>query len=47
MTNALAIGLLIVIAAFFALDHYVLHLDAPLFLARKFYDLLQWVAFWR
>ena len=47
MTNALAIGLLIFIAALFALDHYVLHLDAPLFLARKIYDLLQWVAFWR
>ena len=47
MTNALAISLLIFIAAFFALDHYVLHLDAPIFLARKFYDLLQWVAFWR
>ena len=47
MTNALAIGLLIAIAAFFALDHFVLHLGAPLFLARRFYDLLQWVAFWR
>lgn len=47
MTNALAIGLLISIAAFFALDHFVLQLDAPLFLARKFYDLLQWIAFWR
>ena len=47
MTNALAIGLVIFIAAFFALDHFFLHLGAPLFLARQFYDLLQWVAFWR
>jgi hypothetical protein len=47
MTNALAIGLVIFIAAFFALDHFVLHLDAPLFLARKFYDMLEWLAFWR
>ena len=47
MTNAVAIGLIVAIAGFFALDHFVLHLDAPLFLAREFYDLLQWVAFWR
>ena len=47
MTNTVAIGLILAIAAFFALDHIVLHLGAPLFLARKFYDLLQWMAFWR
>lgn len=47
MTNTSAIGLVLFIAAFFALDHFVLDMDAPLFLARKFYDLLQWVAFWR
>ncbi|MCB5198279.1 hypothetical protein LGQ03_03405 [Loktanella sp. TSTF-M6] len=47
MTNAVAIGILIAIAAFFALDHYVLHWEAPLFLARKFVELLQWLAFWR
>jgi len=47
MTNALAIGLLLFIAAFFGLDHFVLQWDAPIFLARRFYDLLQWVAFWR
>ena len=47
MTNALAIGLLVFIAAFFALDHFVLHWDAPLFLARKFLALLTWLSFWR
>jgi|GEM_PF-1985646 hypothetical protein len=38
---------LIFIAAFFALDNFVLRLDAPLFLARKFYDLLGWIPVWR
>lgn len=47
MTNALAIGIVFVIAAFFVLDHYLLHLDAPLFLARKGMDLIEWLAFWR
>lgn len=47
MTNALAIGLVTFIAAFFALDFFVLDLDAPLFLARKFYDMLEWLAVWR
>ncbi|KQI68621.1 glyceraldehyde-3-phosphate dehydrogenase [Loktanella sp. 3ANDIMAR09] len=47
MTNAVAVGILIAIAAFFALDHFVLQWDAPLFVARKFVELLQWLAFWR
>ncbi len=47
MTNALALWLIALIVAFFALDYLVLQWDTPLFLARKFYDLLQWVAFWR
>ncbi|MBS1301633.1 hypothetical protein [Loktanella sp. SALINAS62] len=47
MSNAVAIGLLVFIAAFFALDHFVLQLDAPIFMARKFADLLHWLAFWR
>lgn len=47
MTNALALWFVALIAAFFALDHFVLQLDAPLFLAQKFLDLLRWVAFWR
>lgn len=47
MSNPIALGLILCIAALLALDHYVLHLGAPLFLARKFADLLEWVAFWR
>ena len=47
MTNGIAIGLVIAVAAFFALDHFVLQWGAPLFLARQFADLLHWVAFWR
>ncbi|SEM47623.1 hypothetical protein SAMN04488003_101244 [Loktanella fryxellensis] len=47
MSNTVALGLILCIAAFLALDHYVLQLGAPLFLARKFTDLLEWVAFWR
>ncbi|WP_165351887.1 hypothetical protein [Salipiger sp. IMCC34102] len=47
MSNGLAIGLVLAIAAFFALDHYVLNWGAPLFLAREFADLLNWLAFWR
>ena len=30
MTNRIAIWLFILIVGFFVLDHYVLHLDAPL-----------------
>ena len=47
MTNGLALALILLIAGFFALDHWVLHLDAPLFLARRGLDLIEWVAFWR
>ncbi len=47
MTNALAIGIFVAIAGFFLLDHFVLHLGAPLFLARKGMDLIEWLAFWR
>jgi hypothetical protein len=47
MTNSIAIGILIVIAAFFVIDHFFLHLGAPLFLARKGMELIEWTAFWR
>ena len=47
MNNAIAIGLIVAIAGFFALDHFVLHWGAPLFLAREFADLLHVLAFWR
>lgn len=47
MTNGIAIGLVIVIAGFFALDHFHLHLDAGVFLLRKMIALIQFMAFWR
>lgn len=47
MTNTLAIWLIVLVAGFFALDYYYLHWGAALFLAREFFDLLHWVAFWR
>ena len=47
MTNRLAIILFLMVIAFFALDHFVLHWNAPLFLARKIADLTSWMAFWR
>ena len=47
MTNTVAIWLVFLIAAFFALDHFVLHWDAGLTLARKFLELIRAVAFWR
>ena len=47
VTNRLALILGILVLGFFALDHWVLHLGAPLFLARKFTNLTDWMAFWR
>lgn len=47
MTTKLALILAALILGFFALDHFVLHLGAPLFLARKLADLVEWIAFWR
>ena len=47
MSNSVAIGLVLALAAFVALDHYVLQWDAPLFVARAFADLLHHLAFWR
>ncbi len=47
MTNTLAIWIVALIASFFLLDTFVLHLGAPLFLARKGMDLIAYLAFWR
>lgn len=46
MTNRIAIGLGLFIVALVALDA-TLGLGGGLFLARKFVDLLEWMAFWR
>lgn len=47
MTNTLAIWLALLIVGFFALDHFVLHLDAATIVLRKIVDLIGILAFWR
>jgi hypothetical protein len=47
MTNTLAFWIIACIFGFFLLDHFILHLGAPLFLARKGLDLIEYLAFWR
>lgn len=47
MTNGLAIFLAICIAGFLALDAFLWDWTLSLFLARRFADLLNWMAFWR
>ncbi|MGJ8610968.1 MAG: hypothetical protein ACSHWY_07735 [Octadecabacter sp.] len=47
MTTRLSIILILLIAAFFALDHYVLHLNAAVFLGKKAIWLINYLAIWR
>ena len=47
MTNAIAAVLALMIIALFAVDHFWLHLGLPLFLARQFAQLIEYVSFWR
>lgn len=47
MTTKIAIYLALAIAAFFALDHYVLHLNAGVFLAKRGLELINYLAIWR
>ena len=47
ITNKIAVGLLLLILAFLAIDYYFADWAMALFLARKFILLLEYVAFWR
>ncbi|WP_196778357.1 hypothetical protein [Thalassorhabdomicrobium marinisediminis] len=47
MTTRLALILILLIAGFFVLDHYVLGLNADVFLGKKALDLINYLAFWR
>jgi len=47
MTTRIAIILFLCIVAFFVLDHYVLHLNAGVFLGKKIVNLMSWMAIWR
>ena len=45
MTNRIALWLGVVIVALIALN-FALGLEAHVFLARKFFGVLEWIAFW-
>ena len=47
MTNQIAMGLAIAIIGFFALDHFVWHLDALTFVMRKILAMTKAMAVWR
>lgn len=47
MTNKIALGLGLIIIAVFALDAFAFGGTLPVFLGRKLYVLLDWLAFWR
>tara|TARA_B110000503_G_scaffold119091_1_gene180608 strand:- start:851 stop:994 length:144 start_codon:yes stop_codon:yes gene_type:complete len=47
MTNIISIWLVVLIIAFFVLDHYVFEMNAFFFLIREFMKLIEYVAFWR
>ncbi|MBU2962193.1 hypothetical protein KO516_15505 [Citreicella sp. C3M06] len=47
MTNRIAIWLALLIVALLALDTWFFGSDHILFLGRKLFALLDWVAFWR
>lgn len=47
MTNRIAIVLAVIILGLLAFDALEFHWANSLFLARKFAELLEWVAFWR
>lgn len=47
MTTRIALVLIAFLLLFLAIDAAFLHLGAPLFLARKFADFVEWLAFWR
>ena len=47
MNNSLAIVLALLIIGFFALDHFVLHLNAPMLALDAVVSLTKKMAFWR
>lgn len=47
MTNQIAIALLVLIVAVFALDHFWLHMNLPLFVARQTDQFIEYLSFWR
>ncbi|WP_428925510.1 hypothetical protein [Marinibacterium sp. SX1] len=47
MTNSLALFLAVVISVAIVLDLAVFGTDHTIFLGKKLYDLIEWMAFWR
>ena len=47
MTNGITLFLVLLIGGGIAADAFLNDWTASLFLARKFVDFIQWVAFWR
>lgn len=47
MTNAIAIFLAVALGVALALDHYFADGAISLLFARKFVELIEWLAFWR
>lgn len=47
MTNSIAIGLAVLIAGGIAADLALSDGQNLVFLGKKFFDLLEWLAFWR
>lgn len=47
MTNRIVFVIAALIAAFFLVDAFFLHVGVGLFLARRFANLVEYLAFWR
>ena len=47
MTNKIAIGLAILVFALFGIDAMAFDGELPVFLGKKLFALLDWIAFWR
>lgn len=47
MSNKVALFLVVLILGGLLLDYLANDLQASLFLARKWYNLIEWMAFWR
>lgn len=47
MTNRIAFVLAALIVALFVADAFWLHWDLPVYLGKKFADLIEYLSFWR
>ena len=47
MTNKIAIALVLLVVAVFVADAYLFEGTLPVFLGKKLFEFLEWLAFWR